>query len=1116
MNRHPRAVGCCAIAACVALLTSCGTDNPRAFYQRCLSVGGDAEAVLPITSPGGMLLVTLEERGVTVSASLGSAAESTTPAAGSPVDRLGTVALLAATAAGETATVRVRSEDSRDIKGQVCAEALILPTGSQRVRAERAFAQAGVAIQARDWSAAFSGYLAASREFDRLGLLPRSAWTRHALAELEYRRLDRKRDAFASAGQALANYPPHTDPAVLGAVAALQAKSLFDMPHDRNGLRDIEPAIRRRLAAARVGLSSSPLGLREVLRLDLVTGALEFELNAPAKAQPLFAASARRCGELGDWECYSTGIQNLAFLSEESNNFSVALSVYAQALRNLDSARYPRLVADIQDNLGRVQGRVGLFSESQRTHEAAMRQYAQLGDCAGVRRSLVKIGHLMEQIGELSDAEATLQSVVSLECPALLANAAALRSESTRPSDFSAGVPTSRAALCRQAIDSASLGTDNRSAVFDSLFLLHEALKLEGEPADAARCLSAARPYAADARAQMDLVAAGGTAFLADRKAGEARAAFEKTLAIADQANVPAGSERRGFARLGLVRSDLLAGNSAAALQVAYETLHSSVARADLDQTVTSLRLIASANTQRPDEAARTLEVAEDMADAVPIDELDGEKRATFLATQHDVFAQLTELYALQASSDQAAAWRAFETSERGRARSLRFAESQQTRDAAPSSALSDGRYGQFAQEIVQLANLPAMAPDALVRGLGEAARRRIPPTQALDRAALLQTLRRLDATVVEYAVGSHDMFAFVITADRINVVRLADRGEIADAAATLREVLRDSESAASVVQQASQRLARLVMRPLRDQLSTHRIIFVPDDGLHTVPFSVLPWSESASDLVVQHFETSIAPSALFVTQVRTTAAVRGAPRIALIGDPVFRVSDWRRQCIEGLRPPEEAPTHSDRALSDWTQSLPRLPGTRAEVAMVAALARQAWPASHVETLLGCAAVPSGLRAAANAGPDLLHIATHARVDAQRPRLSALALTPETNVTPVTSSFGLLDILSLRLNSRLVVLSACDTSRGKLLPGEGVLGPAQAFLEAGAAAVLASYWRIDDAATAEFMQRFYRYLLIDHQPAGLALRHAQLDAARTSTPHVWAAFSLYGLSDTSL
>ena len=316
----------------------------------------------------------------------------------------------------------------------------------------------------------------------------------------------------------------------------------------------------------------------------------------------------------------------------------------------------------------------------------------------------------------------------------------------------------------------------------------------------------------------------------------------------------------------------------------------------------------------------------------------------------------------------------------------------------------------------------------------------------------------------------------------------------------------------------AAARLARLVLWPLGRNLAAKRIIFVPDDALHTVPFTVLPWSANAGDqLVVQHAETSVIPSALFLTNVHIAAVAHSeTPRIELIGDPVFRVSDWRRKCLANAASESSSTGRAARTLSDWTESLPPLPGARAEVAMVAKLAHESRSASRVESLVGCAAVPRALRRAANQGAELLHIATHARIDAQRPRLSALALTPQAGKDAAPSAFGLLDILGLKLSSRLVVLSACDTSRGRLLPGEGVLGPAQAFLQAGAASVLASYWRVDDQATASFMQQFYRYLLIDRLSASAALRKAQLERARAGPSYEWAAFALYGWPDSSL
>jgi CHAT domain-containing protein len=220
----------------------------------------------------------------------------------------------------------------------------------------------------------------------------------------------------------------------------------------------------------------------------------------------------------------------------------------------------------------------------------------------------------------------------------------------------------------------------------------------------------------------------------------------------------------------------------------------------------------------------------------------------------------------------------------------------------------------------------------------------------------------------------------------------------------------------------------------------------------------------------------------------------------------VFRTADWQRECAGGEQRPVAANTGD---------SLPRLPGSRKEVLAIEQLAALS-SGSRVHKHLGCDATPTALREAAATSPALLHIATHGYVDAYRPRLSALALTPDSLANGGAATFGLLDILNMKIDTRLVVLSACDTSRGRLLPGEGVLGPAQAFLQAGAASVVASYWRIADDETAPFMQVFYKYLLVDHLTAAAALRRTQLDYARAGTSYDWAAFTLYGWPDTSL
>jgi CHAT domain-containing protein len=113
----------------------------------------------------------------------------------------------------------------------------------------------------------------------------------------------------------------------------------------------------------------------------------------------------------------------------------------------------------------------------------------------------------------------------------------------------------------------------------------------------------------------------------------------------------------------------------------------------------------------------------------------------------------------------------------------------------------------------------------------------------------------------------------------------------------------------------------------------------------------------------------------------------------------------------------------------------------------------------------------------------------------------------------------------VRLNADLVVLSACDSGRGKELGGEGLLSLTRAFQFAGARAVVASLWQVADEGTADLMTRFYRHLK-NGAAAADALREAQLEIVSqipwtqdsqgerrdkdVSKDLVWAAFEVFG------
>jgi CHAT domain-containing protein len=140
----------------------------------------------------------------------------------------------------------------------------------------------------------------------------------------------------------------------------------------------------------------------------------------------------------------------------------------------------------------------------------------------------------------------------------------------------------------------------------------------------------------------------------------------------------------------------------------------------------------------------------------------------------------------------------------------------------------------------------------------------------------------------------------------------------------------------------------------------------------------------------------------------------------------------------------------------------------------------------------------------------VLHFASHGFFDDESWWRSALILDHDNR----SSEDGLLqprDILGLYLNADLVVLSACETGKGKIETGEGLMSQAQAFFFAGARSLVTSVWNINDRSTAEFMRHFYSHL-IQGSTKGQALRLAKLEMLNSeySHPFFWAAFLLMG------
>jgi CHAT domain-containing protein len=268
------------------------------------------------------------------------------------------------------------------------------------------------------------------------------------------------------------------------------------------------------------------------------------------------------------------------------------------------------------------------------------------------------------------------------------------------------------------------------------------------------------------------------------------------------------------------------------------------------------------------------------------------------------------------------------------------------------------------------------------------------------------------------------------------------------------------------------QRLYDLLLRPIATKLEAcEHLIIVPYGMLHYLPFHCL---FDGAQFVVERLNISYLPSAALLDICRQRGQRVEAQSTSLSNSLVMGLSDGGRLAF-ALQEAEAVA----RALG--------APCTLNEAATTSLL----WNAG--------------------AHSPIVHIAAHGLFRLDAPNFSHIKLADR--------QLSAIEVFNLDLSScSLVTLSACETGRAVIRGVDEVIGLGRGFLYAGAASLLPTLWKVDDATSAELMEIFYHSLLNKHTKAA-ALATAQrefLARARTSIqhyrahPYFWAAFHLIG------
>jgi CHAT domain-containing protein len=376
-------------------------------------------------------------------------------------------------------------------------------------------------------------------------------------------------------------------------------------------------------------------------------------------------------------------------------------------------------------------------------------------------------------------------------------------------------------------------------------------------------------------------------------------------------------------------------------------------------------------------------------------------------------------------------------------------------------------------------------------------------PSPSLTLKALKDALPDRNAALVEYWTGERASYAWRITRTGIHSYRLPAVAQLERQCTAFREALlavvsrdpqRSAEQRAAMQPEMEARwrtlgarLARTLFPSGMIPLSTSTVLIIGDGPIEATPFAALPSSFSV------HGTTTPLRSVTFVNEPSAT---------------ILSVLEAKSRSPRAMRLAIFTAEQSEQASIETPGKEPSaLPFTGEESAKL----REIFGNGATRSFSGPSITPGTLQHLDWSEFSIGHFAMHAVLNKKYAELTGLVLGEKRKA----ESADLLwygDVSHLHTNLDLVVLSACNTSLGERLPGEGLRGLTQAFFASGSQRVLGTLWEVDDQATSQWMEHFYGELKKNRSPVK-ALHNAQEKMAadaQWSSPYYWAGFVLAG------
>jgi CHAT domain-containing protein/Tfp pilus assembly protein PilF len=357
-------------------------------------------------------------------------------------------------------------------------------------------------------------------------------------------------------------------------------------------------------------------------------------------------------------------------------------------------------------------------------------------------------------------------------------------------------------------------------------------------------------------------------------------------------------------------------------------------------------------------------------------------------------------------------------------------------------------------------------------------------------------------SALLEYVVAYDRAYLFALTANgtttelKVYPMEIKQK-ELEDRVARFRETLATGSPG---FRQPASELYDLLLKPAAAQLQGRTsLIIVPDGALWELPYQTL--QTGPNRYLIEDAAIAYAPS---LTALREMNKLRQGKKstansstLLAFGNPALG-----KQNISGAKP----------VLMD--ENLEPLPEAERQVNEI----KQIYGAAKSRVYIGAAANEEHVKAEAGSYR-ILHLATHGILNDSSPMYSYLQLALTEGDRNEDGLLEAWEIMKLDLQADLVVLSACETARGRVGTGEGMIGLSWALFIAGSPTSVLSQWKVDSASTTELMVEFHRQLKAqmanptDSFSAARALREADLKLLRSERyrhPFYWAGFVVSG------